>query len=159
MIDRDVRNPTVMVGGLFPAYDPILEEIDLRGVTVAVQGDIMNPLIPMPLSLFIYHFPLICCAHGPQFLDPLEENLVVRVLGRQDKGHAVAFKDIDERLSGVETVGGDDDGQVRIVAMIRFPALTSQSCLSAQSLPWIGSGNSGSTWRRSGWTITACRIW
>lgn len=114
MIDRDVRNPTVMVGGLFPAYDPILEEIDLRGVTVAVQGYIMNPLIPMPLSLFIYHFPLICCAHGPQFLDPLEENLVVRVLGRQDKGHAVAFKDIDERLPGVETVGGDDDGQVRM---------------------------------------------
>jgi len=52
--------------------------------------------------------------HGTDLVDPLEQNLAVGRFCHKDKGHGVFFKRVHERLLGVKSVGGNNDGKFRM---------------------------------------------
>jgi len=97
-VNGNVRNPAIMIGCLFPVYNPILEKIDLPGVLCAIKRDVIHPVILVAFPFFIDYFEMTFAAHTGELFDPLEENLVVGRLCREDKGHAIVLQRIDKRL-------------------------------------------------------------
>ena len=110
-VNGNVRNPAIMIGCLFPVHNPILEKIDLPGVLCAIKRDVIHPMILVAFTFHIGEFEMTFAAHTGELFDPLEENLVVGRLCREDKGHAIVLQRIDKRLFGVKVISGDNDGQ------------------------------------------------
>lgn len=119
-----IGDPTVAIGG-FPLFidHPVLEEMDRIGLWGPVEGHVVDPLVCMTFAFSIDEFKLLGLPHAGDFIDPLEQRLVIRRLCHEDKGHAVGLKGVDKRLLGVKVVPGDDDGEL----WVRFSDFSNDS--------------------------------
>jgi len=111
--NREIGYPTVMVGG-FPLFidEPVLEEIDLIGVSRAIQGDIVHPVIQVTPAFLIRYFKMVGLLQCGEVIDPFKEDLVVGRLCHKDEGHGVFFEAVYKRLLGIEVIAGDDDAKL-----------------------------------------------
>jgi hypothetical protein len=89
--------------------DPVLEEIDLIGVSGTIEWDVIYPLVFVAFTFSIDEFKLPGLSHAGDFIDPFKQRLVVGGLCHEDIGHAVCLKGVDKGLLGIKVIAGDDD--------------------------------------------------
>ncbi|MGM0787826.1 MAG: hypothetical protein ACQETG_08950 [Thermodesulfobacteriota bacterium] len=112
MADINISDPAIAISCFAPLVDkPVLEEIDMVSLRIAIDRNVIYPVVLVEAPFFIATFKMAGFTHGGDFIDPLEKNFVIRWFCHKNIGHGIFFKAVDERLLGVKPVAGYNKGQ------------------------------------------------